>query len=120
MKKILLIDDTVAILEEVKDILEMEGFDVDTAKSATEGLLKLKADDHALIITDLRMPGLSGLELLEILKENPETDHLPVVLLSANAEEENIKKATELKAAGYLKKPCSAEVLLEKINNLIN
>ncbi len=120
MKRVLLVDDTLHILEELRDILEMEGFEVDTAIDAREGLTKLGAKIPDLVITDLRMPKMSGMEFLAEIKKTESYKDLPVIILSANAEKENIDKAKELKASGYLKKPCSVEDLLDAINNVID
>lgn len=119
MKKILLIDDTPHILEGLRDILEMENFEIIAAKNAQEGLDKINSEKPDLIITDILMPGISGLELLKRIKKSDQTKDIPVIILSANADSENIDIAKSLKADFYLKKPCSANELLMTVNKLI-
>ena len=117
-KKILIVDDTLHVLEEVRDILEMENFEVLIASSAIEAMLKLSKETPDLVITDLRMPGLTGFDLLGKAKSIHSKD-IPVIVLSANADKENIKKAISLKASRYLKKPCSADELIETVRTII-
>ena len=118
-KKILVVDDTLHVLEEVRDILEMENFEVIAATNAIEGMLKLSKETPDLVITDLRMPGLTGFDLLGRVKSMDLDKEIPVIVLSANADKENIKKAISLKASHYLKKPCSADELIDTVRTII-
>ncbi|MEQ8925727.1 MAG: response regulator [Fulvivirga sp.] len=119
MKKILIVDDTRHILEELKDILEMENFEVITAINGKTGLDSIESGNPDLIITDIHMPGISGLELLKKVKSTDATKHIPVIVLTANADSENMKKAIQSNADKYLKKPCASGVLIEAINRLL-
>ena len=65
------------------------------------------------------MPGISGLELIRKIRSSETHKDIPIIVLSANADTENIAKAKTLKADSYLKKPCASGILLETINDLI-
>ena len=116
MKNILVIEDTPAILEEICDILRMEGFEVYEAVNGKTGLelaLKLKP---SLIISDILMPEIDGFKLLTELKNNCVTNQIPVVLLTAKANKEAVKIGLEMGAGEYLIKPVSPDDLIRTVN----
>lgn len=119
MHKILLIDDTPDVLENLKELLVMEGYAVATAPNGDEALRVLSNYRPHLIITDLRMPGMDGFALLQAVKSNPVLKPIPVLVFSANATSENEDKSLQLGAAGFLKKPCHTEVMLASIQTLL-
>jgi two-component system, sensor histidine kinase and response regulator len=115
MKNILVIEDTPAILEEICDILRMEGFVVYEAENGKTGLelaLKLKP---SLIISDILMPEIDGFKLLTELKNNNATKLIPVILLTAKANKEAVKIGLEMGAGEYLIKPISADDLIRTV-----
>lgn len=118
-RKILVVDDTMHVLEEVRDILEMEGFEVVTASDAREGMRKMGIELPDMVITDLKMPELTGFDFLRRIKSLRTHENIPVVILSANADKESIRKAIGLRASHYLKKPCSADELIDAVKTLI-
>jgi CheY-like chemotaxis protein len=120
VKKILLIDDTVQILEELKDILEMENYEIVTSSSAEEGLSQIVLEIPDLIITDIQMSGISGLELVRNLRSYDGYKDIPVLILTANVSRANVKEAKSLNMQGFLKKPCSIEELLNMVDRAIN
>ncbi|MEM7106963.1 MAG: response regulator [Bacteroidota bacterium] len=115
MKKILVIDDTLPILDEVKDILEMEGFLALTAQNATDGLKLVYAKQPDLVITDLHMSGVDGFTLIKKIRSDHNLVDLPIVVLSAKVDQGTVSKAKALGVNEYLKKPCSAEKLVASI-----
>jgi len=119
MKRILLVEDTPDLLENVSDILRMEGFLVIPAVDGLEALEKLNDSVPDLIITDLLMPRMDGFKLVETLKQNERLKKIPVLIFSAKATPENEAQGLKLGAVHYLKKPCPTELLLEIIRNLI-
>lgn len=116
--KVLLIDDTLSLLEEIKDILIMEGHEVSTASNGYDGLEKISKLRPDLIITDLVMPEMDGYQLIKKIKSLPKFKDIPVIVLSAQAAKENKDKAFALKADKYLTKPCSIEELVGAINEV--
>ena len=111
--KIIVIDDEDALRIGVKRILEMEGFDVDTAENGTEGIRKGIANDFDLAIIDLKMPDISGIEVLrEFRQVRPNTI---CYIATAYASYETAIQATKLGADGYIPKPFTSEELLTQL-----
>jgi two-component system sensor histidine kinase/response regulator len=117
MKKILVIEDTAAIREEIADILEMEGFQVFEAADGLEGLNKAKTIIPDLIVSDILMPKLNGYQMLKELQKQYTTENIPLIFLSAKAEKSDIREGMNLGADDYLTKPLSADDLIKAINN---
>ena len=100
-KHILLVDDDSYIREMVSEHLQRQGYCVDAASSGPEALtLAAKVPD--LILLDLGLPGMTGLEVVKKLKENEATSHIPFIVFSNSAEAEDHKNAVELGAAGFM------------------
>jgi len=118
-EKILIIDDAVNLLEELCDILVMEGYDVHAARDAYQGMNMIKNIHPDLVITDLHMPQMDGYNLIANLKSAGEFKDIPIIVLSGNEQQLDIKKAFELKADLYIKKPSSAEELVISIRSLL-
>jgi len=119
-QKILLIEDTPDVLESLLELLDMEGYEMQGATNGREALQKLEAFTPNLIITDLRMPEMDGFTFLKNVKSNPVHNTIPVLVFSANATPENEDKSLHLGAAGFLKKPCNIDRLLEHIQALLH
>lgn len=106
MARILVVDDEEGIRSFVAECLEMQGHAVEQAESAERALLRLRSASFALVMTDLRMPGMSGLELLEIVQaEQPEVE---VIVLTAHGNVETAVQAMKLGAFDYVQKPVSS------------
>ncbi|MBR1908595.1 hybrid sensor histidine kinase/response regulator [bacterium] len=103
-KKILVVDDSVIVRTLTKNILSMEGFNVETVFNPIEALKKLKQSHYDAIITDIEMPELNGFEFLEQLKKDKMKANIPVVVMSSNDEEEYKERAKTLGAADYIVK----------------
>ena len=119
-QKILLVEDTPDVLENLLELLDMEGYEVQGVTNGNEALEKLQTFTPNLIITDLRMPEMDGFTFLKNVKSNPVHNTIPVLVFSANATPENEDKSLHLGAAGFLKKPCNIDRLLEHIQNLLH
>jgi len=116
---ILVVDDEEDILELVEYNLSKEGFSVSTASTGEEGL-KTARDVHPdLIILDLMLPGIDGLEICRILKNNQETRHIAILMLSAKGAESDIVVGLELGADDYITKPFSPRILLARIKAIL-
>jgi len=115
-RRILLVDDEVAVLLTLKAVLEISGFEVDTAASAREGKSKLHTNEYQMVITDMRMESeASGLEVIEAARAAPY--HPAVALLTAfPAAEEDWQ---EMGADKMLVKPMHTRVLLEQLEKLL-
>jgi len=118
-KQILLVDDEPAITQGIAYYLEREGFAVQTATTGNEALAKISRSSFDLIVLDLMLPDINGLEITRILKQNPQTEGIPIIMLTAKAEEIDIVIGLELDAEDYITKPFSARVLVARINGIL-
>jgi DNA-binding response OmpR family regulator len=101
-KKILIIEDDVFLNELMAKKLIEEGFDVIKAVNGEEGLEMAQQERPDLILLDLILPGMDGFEILEKIKEEPETSAIPVIILSNLGQREDIEKGFDLGADDYL------------------
>lgn len=116
---ILLVDDEEDILELLKYNLSREGYEAFTAATGEEALRKIKSLKLDLILLDLMLPGIDGLEITRMLKNNPETSDIPIIMLTAKGEEADIVTGLELGADDYITKPFSPRVLLARVKAMI-
>lgn len=117
---------TILIVEDEDDLrgimiynLEREGYKVMGVDSGEEGLKIAKTLKPDLLLLDLMLPSLSGLDVCRELKKNKETDNLPIIMVSAKGEESDIVCGLELGADDYVTKPYSPRVLLARISALL-
>jgi two-component system alkaline phosphatase synthesis response regulator PhoP len=118
-KKILIIDDERDIVEFVDYNLRREQFET---VAATDGLAALKSAREMqpdLILLDLMLPGIDGLEVCRQLKSTPETEHIPIIMLTAKGEEADIVAGLEIGADDYVPKPFSMRLLLARIRAVL-
>jgi CheY-like chemotaxis protein len=122
MKKgptILVVDDDPVIQKLLSVNFEMEGYRVVTAGDGVEGLEKVKSESPDLVLLDVMMPRMDGLEAARRLKADPATKHIPVLLLSAKAQSVDIQGGLEAGADDYVTKPFDPLELLDKVAALI-
>jgi len=116
---ILAIDDSVVNLKLLSVILGREGFDVVTTNDSLEALpLTLEHTPH-LILLDVMMPGLSGLEILRLLKQNNLTQSVPVLMVTARTKGEDVKAALEAGAFDYVKKPLDDIEIVARVHSAL-
>lgn len=113
METILLIEDYTPIRENLVELLELEGYRVATANNGIDGLNLAISARPDLILCDIQMPELDGYQVLEKLKKNSATQNIPFVYVTASCEKSEEKKAMEMGADGYLRKPFHDNQLLE-------
>ena len=118
-KTIIVVDDNPDIVNIVKTILEGKGYNVMCAYSGAELFTKLKERKPDLIILDIMMPEMDGLEVLTRLKGVPETASLPVILLTAKVQYEDVLGGYKLGADYYITKPFTSTQLTNGINLLL-
>ena len=116
-KTVLVVDDEKSILQSLTGILSDEGFDVLTAESGTEALEKIRELMPDLVLLDIWMPGIDGIETLQNIKED--YPNLQVVMMSGHGSIETAVKATKIGAYDFVEKPLSIDKLLLSINNAI-
>lgn len=104
-KKILVVEDNPVNMELVTDLLEVAGFTFETAMNAEEGIRLADAGLPDLILMDIQLPGMDGLEATSILKQNPKTRHIAIVALTAHAMKGDEERALAVGCIGYITKP---------------
>ncbi len=117
--QILVVEDEEDIQELLRYNLSREGFAVRIMQSAEEALHATRSDPPGLILLDLMLPGMDGLELCRLLKTDDATAHLPIMMLTAKGEEADIVTGLELGADDYLTKPFSPKVLIARIRTVL-
>lgn len=118
-KKILIVDDEEDILAMVRMALESRGYDVVTARDGEEALRKARQEGPHVIVLDIVMPKLNGYQVCREIKKDESTRAIPVIMLTAKAEESDRFWGTETGADGYLTKPFDMQDLLKKIQELL-
>ena len=114
-RSILIVDDNEMNLKLVCVVLKMEGYDVRTAADAEQALAVLETWQPRLILMDLQLPGMDGLELTRQLKANPATRHIRILAITAYAMKGDEQKALEAGCDGYISKPIDTRSLPELV-----
>lgn len=117
MNRILLVDDDADYQLVIKELLEMEGYEVSLAGSAAEGLTLYKRQTYDLVISDLKMVSIDGLQFLSLLRRADE--RLKVIILTGSDSENDELKGLELNVNDYIKKSTSMKVLLKRIEKVL-
>lgn len=118
-EQILVVEDDEDIAELLKYNLTREGYKVSCVTSGEESLKEVKANLPDLILLDLMLPGLDGLEVCRLLKRDAKTAHIPIIMVTAKGEEADIVTGLELGADDYITKPFSPKVLLARVRTVI-
>jgi len=118
-RKILIVDDEPNIVRTVADRLRMTGYEVVTAGDGQEGLERALEERPDLILLDIIMPGLDGYATLERLGQMEETRGIPVIMLTARSQAEDVQRATSSGAADYVVKPFDLVALMEKMERVL-
>jgi phosphate regulon transcriptional regulator PhoB len=118
-KHILIVDDEPDLVELLSYNLKKEGFTVTSAVDGEEALLMLKKSTFSLILLDLMLPGIQGLELCRILRQNQKTEHIPIIMITAKGEETDKIRGLETGADDYITKPFSPKELIARVNAVL-
>ena len=113
---VLVSDDDPVILELLRVNFEIEGFDVITATDGEEGLKRAHAERPDVVISDIMMPRRDGLQVLSDIKGDPDTEDLPVILLSAKAQKSEVQHGLDMGADDYITKPFDPLELIDRLN----
>ena len=118
-KKILIVDDEPDLAELVSYNLKKEGFEVSSASDGEEALKKIRKGNFNLVILDLMLPGIQGMELCRILRNDPKTKHLPIIMLTAKGEDVDKILGLEMGADDYIAKPFSPRELVARVKAVL-
>ena len=118
-KKILIVDDEPDLAELVSYNLRKEGFEVSSASDGEEALKKIRKGNFNLVILDLMLPGIQGMELCRILRNDPKTKHLPIIMLTAKGEDVDKILGLEMGADDYIAKPFSPRELVARVKAVL-
>ena len=117
--KILVVDDMSTMRRIVKNILKQLGFtNLDEAENGQEALAKLRADTFGFVVSDWNMPVMPGIELLRNIRADDKLKHIPVLMVTAEAQKENLIEAVQAGVSNYIVKPFTAEIMQEKIEKI--
>jgi two-component system alkaline phosphatase synthesis response regulator PhoP len=118
-KKLLIIEDDPDIIELLKHYLEKENFALTGASDGSSGLKKARAEDFDLLILDIMLPEMDGLEVCKELRSDPKTKSVPIIMLTARGEETDKIVGLELGADDYITKPFSPKELVARVKALL-
>jgi len=118
-KKVLLVDDSATVLMMEKMILAKGPYDIVTARDGAEGIEKAKSEKPDVILLDVMMPRLDGLSACSLLRADPETASIPIVMVTTRGEEQNIELAFRNGCTDYITKPINGLELLMKLQSIL-
>lgn len=117
--KVLVVDDMSTMRRIIKNVLKQIGFsDMVEAENGQDALNKLKAGDIGFIVSDWNMPVMQGIDLLRAVRADAELKHLPFLMVTAEAQKDNIIEAVQAGVSNYVVKPFTAEALQEKLEKI--
>jgi CheY-like chemotaxis protein len=118
-KKVLLVDDSNTVLMMEKMILAKGAFDIVVAHDGDEAIAMAKAEQPDAILLDVVMPRLDGLMACEMIHGDPETAHIPIIMVTTRGEERNVETAFRNGCTDYVTKPINGLELLTKLHNAL-
>ena len=119
---VLVVDDSAAIRKILHRVLRQTGMaigEIYEAGDGQEALELLKTKTVSLVLSDINMPKMDGLQLLAALKTSPERRHIPVVMITTEGGETKVGEAVKLGAAGYVRKPFTADQIKDKLAGIL-
>lgn len=117
---ILIVDSIKVVRDLLKGTLKQLGFkDMDEAENGKRALQMLREEDFDLVVTDLRMPDMTGLDLLKEIKGDPALKHIPVVILTSEAKKEYILESIRSGASDYILKPFTLEDMRKRLSAVV-
>jgi len=117
--KFLVVDDFSTMRRIVKNILKQLGYEnIEEAEDGAQAYSKLKGGSFEFVVSDWNMPNMDGLELLKKIRSDDQLKHLPVLMVTAEAEKDKVITAIQAGVSNYVVKPFTAEVLKEKMDRI--
>jgi DNA-binding response OmpR family regulator len=119
MKKVLLVEDDRLLAENIADILMLSGYIVCFVENGDKGQQSLFSYSPDIVISDVSMPGMNGLELVALMRREPLHRNIPVILLSGKITEHDVQRGKNAGANAYLQKPFDADELVKSVSMLL-
>jgi CheY-like chemotaxis protein len=119
MKKALVVDDNVNNLTLEKDLLEVAGFQVFTAEDANNGITIARKEKPDIILMDVRLPDMRGSEAAHILRQDKETQYIPIIFVTASVMAEGKEEIKNITNSGFIGKPINTRTFAKEINQFI-
>ncbi|WHZ21623.1 MAG: Chemotaxis regulator - transmits chemoreceptor signals to flagellar motor components CheY [Nitrospira sp.] len=117
--KILVVDDMSTMRRIVKNILKQLGFNnLEEAENGQDALTKLHADTYGFVVSDWNMPVMMGIDMLRAIRADEKLKKIPVLMVTAEAQKENLLEAVQAGVSNYVVKPFTAETMQDKINKI--
>lgn len=116
---ILVVEDNERNLKLLRDVLEYAGYDVRVARTAEDGISLAASEPPDLVLMDLQLPGIDGMEALRRLRESPRTADIPVVAVTAQAMKQDRERALAAGFNGYIEKPISVRAFPDQVRSFL-
>jgi two-component system chemotaxis response regulator CheY len=117
--KVLVVDDMSTMRRIVKNILKQLGFtNLEEAENGQDALAKLKTEPYGFVVSDWNMPIMMGIDLLRSIRADDQLKHIPVLMVTAEAQKENLMEAIQAGVSNYIVKPFTADTMQDKINKI--
>jgi CheY-like chemotaxis protein len=117
--RVLVVDDDPHVLQLLRVNFELEGYDVDSANNGEEALKRIAAQKPDVLVCDVMMPGMNGLEVVERVRSEPTTAKLPIVMVSAKAQQADLTAGGAAGADAYVTKPFDPQDLLDAVAKVL-
>jgi two-component system cell cycle response regulator DivK len=117
---ILLVEDNERNLKLLRDVLDYAGYDVRVARTAEDGISLAVSEPPDLVLMDLQLPGIDGMEALRRLRESPRTADIPVVAVTAQAMKDDRERALDAGFNGYIEKPISVRTFPDQVRRFLS
>lgn len=117
---ILVVEDNERNLKLLRDVLEYAGYDVRVARTAEDGITLAVSEPPDLVLMDLQLPGIDGMEALRRLRESPRTADIPVIAVTAQAMKQDRERALDAGFNGYLEKPITVRAFPDQVRRFLS
>ena len=118
-KKILAVDDSISIRKSISFVLTQEGYEVVEAVDGVDGLAKAKEDKFNLVITDINMPNMDGIEMIKQIRQTEGYKFTPIIALTTENQDSKMQEGKAAGATGWIVKPFTSEKLLAIVKKII-
>ena len=118
-KKILAVDDSISIRKSIYFVLTQEGYEVVEAVDGVDGLAKAKEDKFNLVITDINMPNMDGIEMIKQIRQTEGYKFTPIIALTTENQDSKMQEGKAAGATGWIVKPFTSEKLLAIVKKII-